>query len=156
MISERKRKLKLLSHIWFSATLYSPWNSPGLNTRMGSVIPSPGDLRNPGIEPTFPALWADSLQAEPQGKPKDTGVDSLSLLQGSSQPRNRTKVSCTAGGLFTNWAIREALYWSVVHAYYCMEFIYLLPFWISFSWEWSWSLPPVQCHEPPFIFLQAL
>ena len=26
----------------------------------------------------------------------------------SSRPRNRTRVSCTAGGFFTNWAIREA------------------------------------------------
>ena len=25
-----------------------------------------------------------------------------------------------------------------------------------FSWEWSWSPPPVQCHEPPSIVLQAL
>ena len=24
----------------------------------------------------------------------------------------------------------------------------ILPFSISFSWRWSWSLPPVQCHEP--------
>ena len=24
----------------------------------------------------------------------------------------------------------------------------ILPFCISFSWGWSWSLPPVQCHEP--------
>ena len=23
----------------------------------------------------------------------------------------------------------------------------ILLFWISFSWGWSWSLPPVQCHE---------
>ena len=29
-----------------------------------------------------PALQADSLPAEPQGKPKNTGVGSLSLLQG--------------------------------------------------------------------------
>ena len=28
--------------------------------------------------------------------------------KGSSQPRDRTGVSCIAGGLFTNWAIREA------------------------------------------------
>ena len=27
----------------------------------------------------------------------------------SSQPRNRTRVSCIAGRFFTNWAIREAL-----------------------------------------------
>ena len=28
--------------------------------------------------------------------------------RGPSQPRNRTGVSCIAGGFFTNWAIREA------------------------------------------------
>ena len=32
-------------------------------------IPSPGELPNPGIEPRSPALQADSLLAEPQGKP---------------------------------------------------------------------------------------
>ena len=28
--------------------------------------------------------------------------------RGSSQPRDRTQVSCIAGGFFTNWATREA------------------------------------------------
>ena len=40
------------------------------------------DIPNPGIKPRSPALQADSLPAEPQGKPKNTGVGSLSLLQG--------------------------------------------------------------------------
>ena len=71
-------------------------------------FPFPGDLPNPRIKHMSPTLQADSLPAEPQGKPKNTGVDTLSLLQGSSQPRNQTKVSCIAGGFFTNWAIREA------------------------------------------------
>ena len=31
-----------------------------------------------------------------------------------------------------------------------------LPSWISFSLEWFWSLPPVQCHEPPSIVFQVL
>ena len=31
--------------------------------------------------PTLPTLQADSLPAEPQGKPKNTGVGALSLLQ---------------------------------------------------------------------------
>ena len=44
-------------------------------------FPSPGDLPNPGIEPRSPELQADSLPAEPQGKPKNPGVGSLSLLQ---------------------------------------------------------------------------
>ena len=34
----------------------------------GQPFPSPGDLPNPGIEPRSPALQADSLPAEPQGK----------------------------------------------------------------------------------------
>ena len=47
----------------------------------GQPFLSPGDFLNPGIEPRSPALQADSLPAEPPGKPKNTGVGSLSLLQ---------------------------------------------------------------------------
>ena len=46
----------------------------------GEPFPSPGDLPNPGIEPRSPSLYVNSLPAEPQGKPKNTGVGSLSLL----------------------------------------------------------------------------
>ena len=46
------------------------------------LCPPPGDLPNPGIKSRFPALQADSLLSEPPGKPKDTAVGSLSLLQG--------------------------------------------------------------------------
>ena len=35
----------------------------------GLPFPSPGHLPNPGIEPGSPALQADSLPPEPQGKP---------------------------------------------------------------------------------------
>ena len=70
---------------------YSPWDSPGQNTGVGSlsllqrIFPTQGlnpDLPNLRIEPRSPALQVDSLSAEPQGKPKDTEVGSLSLLQG--------------------------------------------------------------------------
>ena len=40
----------------------------------GKPFPSPGDHPNRGIQPRSPALWATSLPAEPQGKPKNTGV----------------------------------------------------------------------------------
>ena len=42
----------------------------------------PADLPDPGIEPGSPELQVDFLLAELQGKPKNTGVGSLSLLQG--------------------------------------------------------------------------
>ena len=53
----------------------------------GLPCPPPGDLPNPKMEPRSPALWVHSLLTEPPGKPKNTGVGSLSLLQGTSWPR---------------------------------------------------------------------
>ena len=52
-----------------------------LQARILKPFPSPGDFPNPGIEPRSPTLQVDSLPAEPQGKPKNTGVGSLSILQ---------------------------------------------------------------------------
>ena len=46
-----------------------------------AAIPSPRDLPNPGIKPQSPTLQVDYLPAEAPGKPKNTGVGSLSLLQ---------------------------------------------------------------------------
>ena len=66
-----------------------------------------GDLSNPGIKPRTPTLQVDSLSAEPQGKPKNTGAGSYPFASGSSWPRNWTKVSCIAGGFFISWATRE-------------------------------------------------
>ena len=45
------------------------------------AMPFSGDLLNPGIEPRSPTLQVDSLPAEPQGKPKNTGVGSVFHLQ---------------------------------------------------------------------------
>ena len=47
----------------------------------GQPFPSPGDLPDPGTRPRSPALQEGSLPAEPPGKPQNTGVGSLSLLQ---------------------------------------------------------------------------
>ena len=64
-------KWKSLSHVWLFATPCpiqsmefsrpESWN--------GEPFPSTGDLPNPGTEPRFPSSYADSLPAEPQGKP---------------------------------------------------------------------------------------
>ena len=53
-----------------------------LQARILDWVPFPFSRGSPEMEPRFPALQADSLPAEPQGKPKNTGVGSLSLLQG--------------------------------------------------------------------------
>ena len=51
---------------------------------------------------------------------KDIGVGCHFLLQGSSQPRDQTQVSYTAGRSFTNWATRE-----YTHILYIYIYIYI-------------------------------
>ena len=75
-------KVKLFSRVRLFAT---PWNIQSMEFSRpeywsGQPFPSPGNLPNSGIEPQSPALQVDSFPAEPQGKPKNTGVGSLSLL----------------------------------------------------------------------------
>ena len=51
-------------------------------TGMGCHAHLQGTLPNPGTELRSPSLQEDSLPSELPGKPKNTGVGSLSLLQG--------------------------------------------------------------------------
>ena len=67
MLYAEKRKWKSLSYSLWPHGLYSPWD---------------GDLPNPEIKPRSPELQMDSLPAEPPGKPRNTGMGSLFLLQG--------------------------------------------------------------------------
>ena len=57
-------KLKSLSCL--TLWLYSLWNSPGQNTGVSSLSLLQGTVPTQGLN-LFPALWADSLPAEPQG-----------------------------------------------------------------------------------------
>ena len=52
-----------------SARLLCPWDSPRQEYWSGLLFPSSGDLPDPGIEPGFPVLQADSLLSETPGKP---------------------------------------------------------------------------------------
>ena len=68
----------------------------------GLPCPSTGDILKPGIKHRSPALQVDSLPAQAQGKPKNIGVGSLTLLKQISPTQELTGVSCIAGGFFTN------------------------------------------------------
>ena len=61
--------------------LYSPWNSPGQNTGVGSLSLLQGIFLNQGLNPGLPHCRKILYPAEPQGKSKNTGVGSLSLFQ---------------------------------------------------------------------------
>ena len=75
--------------------LYNPWNSPGQNTGVGSLFLLQGIFPTQGSNRSL-ALQADSLPAEPPGKPKNTGDDSPSLLQGifPTKEKNQCLLHC--------------------------------------------------------------
>ena len=54
------------------------------NGLLGLPFPSPGDLANPGIEPTSPALQADSLPLSHQQSPR-AGEDPANQLETNTQ-----------------------------------------------------------------------
>ena len=106
-------KWKSLSHVWLLATPWSiqPMGFSRLEYWSRLPFPSPGDLLNPAIKLRSPTFQADSLPAEPQGKPKTTGVGSLSVLQWIFLTQKSNQVSYIAGGFSTNWAMRREFRW---------------------------------------------
>ena len=62
-----------------------------------------------GLNPGLPHCRQILYQLSHKGSPRMLEWVAHPFSRGSSWPRNRTRVSCIAGGLFTNWAMREAL-----------------------------------------------
>ena len=72
----------------FPSMAHSTWHVVGVKVKVAQSCPT---LRPCGLH----IPWNSPGQ--------NTGVGSLSLLRGASQPRNWTQVSCIAGGFFTSW-----------------------------------------------------
>ena len=68
--SESESRWVVSDFLW-PHVLYSPWNSLGQNTGVGSHSPSPADFPDPGIELGSPALQANSLPAELPENPSE-------------------------------------------------------------------------------------
>ena len=83
----------------------------------GLPFPSPEDLPDPGIEPRFPALQADSLLTELQGKPLDSVLKSRDITLSA-------KVCLVKAMVFPvvmweldykeNWVQKNWCFWTVV------------------------------------------
>ena len=102
---------ELLNCIQLFATprLYAPWNSPGQNTRVGSLSLLQGIFPTQGSNPGLPHCRWILYQLSYKGNPRILEWVAYPFSRWSFWPRNWTGVSCIAEGFFTNWAIREAL-----------------------------------------------
>ena len=82
--------------------LYSPWNSPGQNTGVGSLSLLQGIFPTQGSNPGLPHCREILYQLNHKGSPRILEWVAYPFSTGSSRPRNRTGVSCSAGRFFTN------------------------------------------------------
>ena len=82
--------------------LYSPWNSLGQNTGVGSLSLLQGIV--PTQEPNPGLLHCGWIlyQLSHKGSTRILGQVAYPFSSRSSQPRNPTRVSCIAGQFFTN------------------------------------------------------
>ena len=103
--------------------LYSPWNSLGQNTGVGSLSLLQGIFLTQGTNPGLPHCRQILYQLSHKGSPRVLEWVAYPFSSGSSRPRNRTGVSCIAGGVFTNWAIRG----SPVNVYIISNSFFSLP-----------------------------
>ena len=111
--------------------LYSLWNSPYQNTGVGSLSLFQGFFPTQGsTQVSHIAGWL--YQQSHKRSPRILEWVVYPFSRESSHPRNWTRVSCIAGGFFTNWEIREALK---------MEKLYTISKNKMESWLWlrSWN-----------------
>ena len=92
----------------YDPLLYSPWNSLGQTTGVGSLSLLQGVFPTQGSNPGLPHCRRILYQLSHKGSPRILEWVAYPFSSISSWPRNQTGVSCIAGGFFTNWAIREA------------------------------------------------
>ena len=88
---------------------FSPWNSPGQNTGVGSLYVLQRIFATQGSNLGLPHCRWILYQLIHKGSPRILKWGAYPFSRGSSWPRNWTRVSCIAGGFFTNWAMRDAL-----------------------------------------------
>ena len=86
--------------------LYSPWNSPGQNTGVGSLSLLHGIFPTQGLNPALLHCRWIPYHLNHKGSPGILEWVAYPFSRGFFWPRNRTGVSCIAGGFFTNWAIK--------------------------------------------------
>ena len=88
--------------------LYSPWDSPGQSTGVGSLSLLQGTFWIGGLNLGLPHCRWIFYQLSYKGSPRIREWVVYPFSRGSSQLRDWNQVSHIAGRFFTSWATREA------------------------------------------------
>ena len=105
-------KWKLISLVRLFVTpygLYSPLNSPGQNTGVGSLSLLQGILPTQGSNWGLPYCRQILYQMSHKGSPRKLEWVAYIFSSRPSWPRNQTRVPAVQADSFNSWPIREAL-----------------------------------------------
>ena len=98
-------KLKVTESCLTLCDPMDPWNSPGQNTGVGSYSLLQDIFPTHELNPGLPHCRQILSQLSHEGSPRILEWIAYPFPRGSSQPRNRTRVSSTAGDyLPTEWS----------------------------------------------------
>ena len=100
--------------------LDSSWNSSGQNTGVGSLSLLQGIFPTQGLNPGLLHYRQILYQLSHKGSPRILQWVAYLFSSGSSRPRNRTRVSCIAGG------------WYFIVVLICILLLFNL--WFSLGW----------------------
>ena len=89
-------------HGLWPAGLLCPWDSPGKNTGVGCHFLLQGIFPTGGSNQGLPHCRQILYHLSHQGSPRLLEWIAYPFARGSSQPRNRTGVSCIAGRFFAS------------------------------------------------------
>ena len=111
--------------------LYSPWNSPGQNSEVGSLSLLQGIFPNQGLNPG-PHIAGEFFTSWATRKPNNTGVGSLSLFQWifPTQESNPGLLPCRQ-------ILYQLSYQEVLLLYSCLYYVSSVDCFLFFHW---WDL----------------
>ena len=130
--------------------LYSPWNSPGQNTGVGSLSLRQGIFPTQGSNPGLLHCRWILYQLSHKGSPRILEWVAYPFSRVSSQPRNQTEVSCIAGGSLPTELWGNMIWYKCALTFFSLEAFYfhiciiprkripgisLLCFYLASSWS---------------------
>ena len=115
--------VKVKVWVWLFETLYSPWNSSGLNIGVDSLSLLQGIFPTQGSNIGLLHCRRILYQLSHKGSPRILEWVAFPFFRGSSQPRNWTRVSCIAGRFLYQLSYQGSL----------LEWV-AYPFSMGYSW----------------------
>ena len=100
VIESESESCSVVPDSWRPYGLQSSWISPGQNTGVGNLSLLQGIVPTQGLNPDLPQCRQNLYQLSHRGSPGTLEWVAYPFSSRSFRPRNRTGVSCIAGGFF--------------------------------------------------------